>query len=88
MLTFDVRIWGIRTRNSKSVPFQLRWKVGDAIQGQPFPSKTLADGRHSELMSALRQGRTARHVNRGFPSLNFEPATHRPGTPTPAPTRS
>ncbi|WP_308295336.1 hypothetical protein [Streptomyces sp. PSAA01] len=25
MLTYDVRIWGIRKRNSKSAPFQLRW---------------------------------------------------------------
>lgn len=56
MLTYDVRIWGIRQRQSKSAPFQLRWRVGAHRHQQPFQSKTQADGRRSELMSALREG--------------------------------
>lgn len=56
MLTFDVRIWGVRSRPSKSAPFQLRWKVGESKHQQPFATKTLADGRRSELMSAQRNG--------------------------------
>lgn len=56
MLTFDVRIWGVRSRPSKSAPFQLRWRVGEAKHQQPFATKTLADGRRSELMSAQRNG--------------------------------
>lgn len=56
MLTFDVRIWGVRSRPSKSAPFQLRWKVGDSTQQQPFATWNLADGRRSQLMSALRSG--------------------------------
>jgi integrase len=56
VLTFDVRIWNIRTRNSKSAPYQLRWKVGTEVHQQPFATKTLADGRRAELLSAVRSG--------------------------------
>ncbi|MEU5399731.1 site-specific integrase [Streptomyces sp. NPDC005963] len=55
-LTYSVRIWGIRNRPSKSAPFQLRWLVGDQTHQQPFQTKTLADGRRAELMSAVREG--------------------------------
>ncbi|GGO58329.1 hypothetical protein GCM10012287_56240 [Streptomyces daqingensis] len=54
MLTYDVRVWGIRSRNSKSAPFQLRWLVGGTQHQQPFQTKTQADGRRSELLSAVR----------------------------------
>jgi integrase len=56
MLTYDVRIWGIRDRNSKSAPFQLRWRVGAQKHQAPFRTHTLADARRSQLMSALREG--------------------------------
>ncbi|MEU5104101.1 tyrosine-type recombinase/integrase [Streptomyces sp. NPDC021354] len=56
MLTYDVRIWGIRKRNSKSAPYQLRWLVGGETHQQPFQSQPLADGRRAELMSAIRKG--------------------------------
>jgi integrase len=56
MLTYDVRIWGIRDRNSKSAPFQLRWRVGDTKHQAPFMTHTLADARRAQLMSALRKG--------------------------------
>ncbi|MEU7132942.1 site-specific integrase [Streptomyces sp. NPDC046261] len=56
MLTYDVRIWGVRQRGSKSAPFQLRWLVGGRTHQQPFKTKNLADGRRSELMSAARNG--------------------------------
>ncbi|MBW8088488.1 tyrosine-type recombinase/integrase [Streptomyces hygroscopicus subsp. hygroscopicus] len=56
MLTYDVRIWGIRKRNSKSAPFQLRWLVGGQTHQQPFQSQQLADGRRAELKSAVRRG--------------------------------
>ncbi|WP_327368678.1 tyrosine-type recombinase/integrase [Streptomyces sp. NBC_01217] len=56
MLTFDVRIWGVRQRPSKSAPFQLRWKVGGEVHQQPFVTSKLADGRRSELITAQRNG--------------------------------
>ena len=56
MLTYDVRIWGIRSRNSKSAPFQLRWLVGGVQHQQPFTTRTLADGRRAQLKAAVREG--------------------------------
>lgn len=56
MLTYDVRIWGIRNRDSKSAPFQLRWRVGDRKHQEPFRTNALADARRAQLMSALREG--------------------------------
>ncbi|MBY8886785.1 site-specific integrase [Streptomyces sp. PTM05] len=56
MLTYDVRIWGIRKRNSKSAPFQLRWLVGGERHQQPFSTSALADGRRAELKEAVRRG--------------------------------
>lgn len=54
VLTYDVRVWGIRSRKSRSAPFQLRWRVGQAAHQQPFQTKAQADGRRSELLSAVR----------------------------------
>lgn len=56
MLTYDVRIWSVRSRPSKSSPFQLRWRVGTEVHHDVFANHTLADGRRSELMSAVRRG--------------------------------
>lgn len=56
MLTYDVRVWGIRDRASKSSPYQLRWRVGSEVYHLAFGRKTLADGRRAELLSALRRG--------------------------------
>ncbi|MBW5485273.1 tyrosine-type recombinase/integrase [Streptomyces bambusae] len=56
MYTYDVRIWGIRKRKSKKAPYQLRWIVGGEEQQAPFMTKTLADGRRSQLMKAVRDG--------------------------------
>ncbi|MDI5967160.1 tyrosine-type recombinase/integrase [Streptantibioticus silvisoli] len=56
MLTYDVRIWSIRKRNSKSAPYQLRWLVGGVEHQEPFASQPLADGRRSQLKDAVRKG--------------------------------
>ncbi|WP_282685909.1 MULTISPECIES: tyrosine-type recombinase/integrase [unclassified Streptomyces] len=56
MLTYEVKIWSVRSRPSKSSPFQLRWKVGPEVHYLVFANKTLADGRRSQLMSAQRKG--------------------------------
>jgi hypothetical protein len=56
MHSFDVRIWGIRRRNSKAAPFQLRWLVNDMPFQEPFQTKTLAEARRSQLMSKARSG--------------------------------
>lgn len=87
MLTFDVRIWGVRSRTSKSAPFQLRWRVGEAKHQQPFATKTLADGRRSELMSAQRNGEQF-DTETGLRPPSYGKRTRRPGSTTRAPTHS
>ncbi|WP_307825497.1 tyrosine-type recombinase/integrase [Streptomyces sioyaensis] len=37
-------------------PYQVRWKVGTKPHAQSFPTKTLADGRRAQLMSAAHRG--------------------------------
>ncbi|WP_256356019.1 hypothetical protein [Streptomyces sp. PKU-EA00015] len=56
MKSYDVRIWGIRQRNSKKAPFQVRWTVSGKVHQEPFATKTLADARRSALVTAQRAG--------------------------------
>ncbi|MFJ5607941.1 tyrosine-type recombinase/integrase [Streptomyces sp. NPDC093221] len=56
MHSYDVRIWNVRRRNSKSAPYQLRWFVSGEEFQEPFSTKTLADARRSQLVSAARSG--------------------------------
>ncbi|MFD8071607.1 tyrosine-type recombinase/integrase [Streptomyces sp. NPDC059718] len=56
MHSYDVRVWNIRRRASKSAPFQLRWTVDGKVHQEPFLTKTLADARRAELMTAARSG--------------------------------
>ncbi|MFI6336213.1 tyrosine-type recombinase/integrase [Streptomyces sp. NPDC050535] len=55
MLTYDVDIWSIRKRSGRPKPFELRWRVGRRPHSRSFKLKTQADGRRSELMTALRE---------------------------------
>ncbi|GAA2064203.1 site-specific integrase [Streptomyces albiaxialis] len=56
MLTYDVKIWSIRKRANRARPFQLRWRVGTQPHSKSYTLKAQADGRRSELMTALRNG--------------------------------
>ncbi|MFJ4985525.1 tyrosine-type recombinase/integrase [Streptomyces sp. NPDC088732] len=56
MLTYDVQIWSIRTRKDRPKPFELRWRVGPRPHSKSYKLKAQADGRRSELMTALRNG--------------------------------
>ncbi|MFJ2818318.1 site-specific integrase [Streptomyces sp. NPDC087294] len=56
MKTYNVRIWSIRKRASKSAPFQLRWLVNGEEFQQPFTTRTLADARRAELLTAAKNG--------------------------------
>jgi hypothetical protein len=64
--SYDVRIWGVRRRNSKSAPFQVRWLVDGKTHQAPFVTKTLADARRAELLTAARSGE-AFDVETGLP---------------------
>jgi integrase len=54
VLTYDVKIWSIRNRPSRATPHQLRWRVGPRPFSKSFKIKAQADGRRSELLTALR----------------------------------
>ncbi|SES44289.1 Site-specific recombinase XerD [Streptomyces sp. yr375] len=56
MKTYNVRIWGIRKRASKSAPFQLRWLVNGEVFQEPFTTRTLADARRAQLLTATKNG--------------------------------
>ncbi|GAA2615451.1 site-specific integrase [Streptomyces spororaveus] len=56
MQTYDVRVWNIRRRASKSAPFQLRWIVDGKVHQEPFLTKTLADARRAQLVTAAGRG--------------------------------
>ncbi|MFF7797590.1 tyrosine-type recombinase/integrase [Streptomyces olivaceus] len=56
MHSYDVRIWNIRKRASKVAPFQLRWLVAGSEFREKFATKTLADARRAELLTATRKG--------------------------------
>ncbi|GGX05388.1 tyrosine-type recombinase/integrase [Streptomyces noursei] len=46
----------IRVRPQYPKPYQVRWLVGQKSHAKSFLTKTLADGRRSELMAAARKG--------------------------------
>lgn len=56
MLTYDVDIWSIRQRKGRPKPFEVRWRVGGRTHSRSFKLKPQADGRRTELKSALREG--------------------------------
>ncbi|MEU0720117.1 site-specific integrase [Streptomyces lavendulocolor] len=66
MHSYDVRLWSIRKRNSKVAPYQLRWLVGGEEFQEKFATKTLAESRRSELLSATRKGEPF-DTETGFP---------------------
>ncbi|MCT6778461.1 site-specific integrase [Streptomyces sp. CS7] len=55
-LTYDVRIYSIETRRDRPKPYRVRWMVGPQKHSKSYTVKAQADGRRSELMTALRRG--------------------------------
>lgn len=55
--TYDVRIWGVRQRKDRGQSSaELRWRVGATPHSRTFSTKTLADSRRAELLTAVRNG--------------------------------
>ncbi|WP_236241978.1 site-specific integrase [Streptomyces sp. CC228A] len=71
MLTYDVQIWGIRKRENRAKPYQLRWRVGPQPFSKSFKLKAQADGRRAELLTALRQ-REQFDTETGIPASELE----------------
>ncbi|MGW7262640.1 tyrosine-type recombinase/integrase [Streptomyces sp. NPDC054842] len=55
-LTYDVRVYSIETRRDRPKPYRVRWLVGPQKHSRSYTVKAQADGRRSELMTALRKG--------------------------------
>ncbi|MEU8993455.1 site-specific integrase [Streptomyces caniferus] len=56
MLTFEFKMYALRVRPQYPKPYQVRWKVGIKSHAQSFATKTLADGRRAQLMTAAHRG--------------------------------
>jgi integrase len=56
VLTFDVQIFTVRNLGRGRKPYQLRWRVGPEVHSRTYATTTLADGRRSELKTAMRTG--------------------------------
>ncbi|MGA5580295.1 tyrosine-type recombinase/integrase [Streptomyces thermodiastaticus] len=55
--TYDVRIWAVRQRKDRGQSSaELRWRVGSTPHSQTFSTKTLADSRRAELLTAVNNG--------------------------------
>lgn len=55
--TYNVRIWAVRQRKDRGQSSaELRWKVGDTPHSQTFATKTLADSRRAQLLTAVNAG--------------------------------
>lgn len=71
MLTYDVQIWGIRKRANRAAAYQLRWRVGPRPFSKSYRIKAQADGRRTELLTALRN-REQFDTDSGLPSSELQ----------------
>ncbi|MEU3736581.1 site-specific integrase [Streptomyces sp. NPDC032198] len=71
MLTYDVQVWSIRKRANRAAAYQLRWRVGPRPFSKSYKIKAQADGRRSELLSALRN-REQFDSETGLPSSEIQ----------------
>ncbi|MFB6961890.1 site-specific integrase [Streptomyces sp. NPDC056309] len=55
-LTYDIRVYSIEVRRDRPKPYRVRWLVGERKHSKSYKLKLQADGRRSEIMSAVRRG--------------------------------
>ncbi|NED13645.1 site-specific integrase [Streptomyces sp. SID9124] len=55
-LTYDVSLYSLEVRRERPKPYRVRWRVGQRKHSKSYQLKAQADGRRSELMSAVRRG--------------------------------
>jgi len=55
-MTYDVRLYAIEVRKDRPKPYRVRWLVGERKHSKSYALKVQAEGRRSELMSAVRRG--------------------------------
>ncbi|WP_338906597.1 tyrosine-type recombinase/integrase [Streptomyces nigra] len=74
MRSLDVRIWGVRKRNTKKSSYDVRWTVAGAVFSDQFRTKGLADHYRSKLLRAAHAGEEF-DTETGLPDSMAEKAT-------------
>ncbi|WP_371527157.1 tyrosine-type recombinase/integrase [Streptomyces sp. NBC_01283] len=72
--SLNVRLWKVSKAQSKSRPYQLRWKVGGKVSSATFATMALAESRRSELWQAMRRGEAFR-ITDGLPESEVRAAS-------------
>ncbi|MEU2868620.1 site-specific integrase [Streptomyces olivoreticuli] len=71
--SLDVRLWNVTKAQSKTRPYQLRWKVGGKVKSATFATTALAQSRKSELWLAMKRGEAFR-IQDGLPESEVRAA--------------
>ncbi|MFJ3101802.1 tyrosine-type recombinase/integrase [Streptomyces sp. NPDC086835] len=66
-------MWKVTKAQSKTRPYQLRWKVGGKVCSATFATVALAESRRSELWQAMRRGEAFR-IRDGLPESEVRAA--------------
>ncbi|MFF5041767.1 tyrosine-type recombinase/integrase [Streptomyces nigra] len=74
MRSLDVKIWGVRKRNTKKSSYDVRWTVAGAVFSDQFRTKGLADHYRSKLLRAAHAGEEF-DTETGLPDSMVEKAT-------------
>jgi integrase len=77
VLTLDVKIHAIRHRPDRRAAYMVRWKVGPKPHGKSYATKTQADGRRAQLLSARQRGELF-DVETGLPKTEFDAQNAKP----------
>jgi hypothetical protein len=54
--SLDVKVWGVRKRDTKTPSYGVRWSVAGNVFSESFRAKALADHYRTKLMRAMRDG--------------------------------
>ncbi|WP_030339226.1 tyrosine-type recombinase/integrase [Streptomyces sp. NRRL S-1022] len=73
MKSLDVKVWGVRKRNTKKSSFDVRWTVAGSVFSEQFRTKGLADHYRSKLLRAAHGGEEFDTVT-GLPDSMVEKA--------------
>ncbi|MET8961340.1 site-specific integrase [Streptomyces sp. NPDC004074] len=56
MKSLDVKVWGVRKRDTKVPSYGVRWNVAGNVFSESFRTKALAERYRAKLMTAMRDG--------------------------------
>lgn len=73
MKSLDVKVWGVRKRNTKKPSYDVRWSVAGNVFSEQFRTKGLADHYRSKLLRATHAGEEFDTVT-GLPDAMIERA--------------